>query len=303
MDQSSVSNVVKFVKRHHTSLYDAIDPSKLRLPPNYSVCILGASRGIGENIAYAYAAAGARSIVLAGRASSQTLLATVAAKARSLNPDPTASVTIAPCDLTSSSEVADLARAVRAQIPRLDAVILNAGFSGPVILRMDDGDPADFRTCVDVNYLGTYNVAHWFLPLLKRDAGTEAGTFIVVNAMASLITQGPIANAGYCVGKMAQLRLVEMVAEQYGKEGILAVAVHPGAVLTEMATGAPEEFMPYLVDSPALCGGFCAWLCAEKEKGHWLNGRFVSATWDVEELLSKKEEIVERDLLKFRMAV
>ncbi|KAI1208443.1 uncharacterized protein F4807DRAFT_152188 [Annulohypoxylon truncatum] len=316
MDQDNVKNVLEFVKRHHTSLYEFIEPSKLRLHPNYSVCIIGASRGIGEHIAYAYAAAGAHRIILAGRPSSQTLLGSVAAKARTLNSNPGASVTISSVDLASSSEVADLARMVRAQIPRLDAVVFNAGFSGPVTLRIDDGEPADFRTCVDVNYLGAYHVAHWFLPLLRRDGATSvgvgdgdggegagAGAFIVVSAMAALITRGPIANTGYCVSKMAQLRLVEMVAEQYGKEGVLAVAVHPGAVLTEMAMQAPEEFAPYLIDSPALCGGFCVWLCAEKEKRRWMNGRLLSATWDVEELLSKHKEIVEKDLLKFRMAI
>ena len=31
----------------------------------------------------------------------------------------------------------------------------------------------------------------------------------------------------------------------------------------------------------------------------WLNGRLVSATWDVDELMEKKNKIEEQDLLKF----
>ncbi len=31
----------------------------------------------------------------------------------------------------------------------------------------------------------------------------------------------------------------------------------------------------------------------------WLSGRLISATWDMDELMSKKEQVVERDLLKF----
>lgn len=31
----------------------------------------------------------------------------------------------------------------------------------------------------------------------------------------------------------------------------------------------------------------------------WLNGRLVSATWDPDELLGKKEEIIKGDLLKY----
>lgn len=34
-----------------------------------------------------------------------------------------------------------------------------------------------------------------------------------------------------------------------------------------------------------------------------LNGRYVSATWDVDELEAMKDEIVEGDKLKFRLVV
>lgn len=34
-----------------------------------------------------------------------------------------------------------------------------------------------------------------------------------------------------------------------------------------------------------------------------MTGRFACATWDIEELLSREGEIVERDLLKFRMTI
>jgi hypothetical protein len=46
-----------------------------------------------------------------------------------------------------------------------------------------------------------------------------------------------------------------------------------------------------------MCGAFCVWL--SKEKRMWLNGRLLSAKWDVDELLGKKTSIEEQDLLKF----
>jgi hypothetical protein len=52
-----------------------------------------------------------------------------------------------------------------------------------------------------------------------------------------------------------------------------------------------------LTDSVGLCGAFCVWLSQEKRM--WLNGRLLSAKWDVEELLEKKDSVVEQDLLKF----
>ncbi len=52
----------------------------------------------------------------------------------------------------------------------------------------------------------------------------------------------------------------------------------------------------------ALCGAFCVWITKQKEELQWLNGRFLSANWDVDELLAKKAEIVEKNLLKWRIA-
>lgn len=52
-----------------------------------------------------------------------------------------------------------------------------------------------------------------------------------------------------------------------------------------------------LTDDVGLCGAFCVWLSQEKRL--WLNGRFLSATWDVDQLVEKKSRIEEEDLLKF----
>ncbi|EUC33547.1 hypothetical protein COCCADRAFT_26172 [Bipolaris zeicola 26-R-13] len=93
-------------------------------------------------------------------------------------------------------------------------------------------------------------------------------------------------------------RLVERLAGQYRGEGVLTVAVHPGAVNTEMASEAtPESLRAYLSDDVGLCGAFCVWLSCEKRM--WLNGRLLSASWDVDELVEKKDEIEDRDMLKF----
>lgn len=43
------------------------------------------------------------------------------------------------------------------------------------------------------------------------------------------------------------------------------------------------------------------WLTKGRRK--WLNGRYLSADWDVDELEAKKNEIVKGDKLKNRMVV
>lgn len=287
----------------------AFEPSTNRLPNPLNVLIIGASRGIGAGIAYAYAQAGAANLVLAARSSSKNELASVEQKARNLAPS--VPITCLPVDITSSESVQNLVRDVKEKVGRLDILVLNSGYSGPVILKIDEGDPQDFKDVFDVNVNGTYLVAHHFLPLLRESGGAQ--TFIVVNSFAALVTSGHIANTAYCVSKLAQARLVEYIAEQYGKEGLLAIAVHPGAVLTEMAEQtAPESMIPRrftvvtfeakgltridLTDDVDLCGAFCVWLSHEKKM--WLNGRLISATWDADELSEKRSMIVTEDLLK-----
>jgi hypothetical protein len=56
-----------------------------------------------------------------------------------------------------------------------------------------------------------------------------------------------------------------------------------------------------LTDDVGLCGAFCVWL--SREKRMWLNGRLLSAKWDVDELLEKESNIEDNDLLKFRYRV
>jgi hypothetical protein len=56
-----------------------------------------------------------------------------------------------------------------------------------------------------------------------------------------------------------------------------------------------------MVGTPDLCAVFAVWLTNGQRA--WLNGRYVSATWDVDELLAKKDGIVKDDKLKLRMVV
>ncbi|RYN24196.1 hypothetical protein AA0112_g9117 [Alternaria arborescens] len=283
-----------FTKTIHSKPTAALDPASNKLPKPLNVLIVGASRGIGAGIAHAYAQAGAASLLLAARSSSSQELATVAQEAKNLNPS--VSIKNLEVDITSNASVAQLAKDVKQEVGRLDIVIINSGYSGPVVLKVEEGDPQDFQDVFDVNVQGTYLVAHHFIPILKESDGAK--TFIAINSFGACIVNGHIANTAYCISKFAQARLVEFLSEQYGADGILAVAVHPGAVNTEMADKTtPDSFRPYLTDDIGLGGAFCVWLSTEKRM--WLNGRLLGATWDIDELLGKKTQIEGQDLLKF----
>lgn len=102
--------------------------------------------------------------------------------------------------------------------------------------------------------------------------------------------------SGYQAGKTAINRFTEFVYEEYKDEGIRVFAYHPGGVMTTLASGLPEKFHHFLQDTAELSAGFCLYLSSSK--ADYLNGRYVSANWDVDELEQITEEILTNDRFK-----
>ena len=97
------------------------------------------------------------------------------------------------------------------------------------------------------------------------------------------------------------LRFTEFINAEYGDKGVLAYTLHPGAIPTDMSYSMPSDMLHVLVDTPELASHTILWLI--KERREWLAGRYLSCQWDVEELLARKQEIVDGDKLKVRMVV
>lgn len=148
----------------------------------------------------------------------------------------------------------------------------------------------------DVNIKGTYLPCKFFLPLLLR---SELKTVINL-ASAGGHMVAPSASA-YQTTKFALCRFTEFLHAENAEHGLVAYALHPGGVATELALTMPAWMHHVLVDTPALPADVMVWL--SRERRAWLSGRYVSATWDMEELVGRREEIVQKDLLKFRCAL
>ena len=98
----------------------------------------------------------------------------------------------------------------------------------------------------------------------------------------------------------------EYIHTENAQKGTNAYLFHPGGVLTDLL----REYMPpgseqVAVDSPFLAGGmavcFASELNDEKLDRSWLGGRYVSAVWDINEILERKDEIVSKDLFRLRL--
>jgi NAD(P)-dependent dehydrogenase (short-subunit alcohol dehydrogenase family) len=240
MGDPRVRNMDAFTPTAHTGITPILDPAANRLKRPFTVCVIGASGAIGAGVAKSYARAGCSGLILAGR-DLEKLGAVSSALSESIAEPP--EIHIQHCDIATAGSVRALAEFASSAFPSLDAVVLVSGVSGAVELRITDGSPEDgaWAHVFGTNALGTYHVAHYFVPLLLK---SETKAFMVVGSIAACITKGIIANTKYCVSKFAQARIVESVAAQFTDEGLLAVSVHPGAVESDNAiANAPPQFL------------------------------------------------------------
>lgn len=67
-------------------------------------------------------------------------------------------------------------------------------------------------------------------------------------------------------------------------------------IITDLTT---EFLVPFSKDTHELAGGAAVWLASDDAR--FMNGRYLSASWDVNEVMARKEDIVARDLLKVRI--
>ncbi|KAK8061639.1 hypothetical protein PG994_008005 [Apiospora phragmitis] len=292
---TNVAAVSSFCQKRHSESYPYIDPANADLSAQ-TVVITGASRGIGLCAALSFVHAGCRRLVITARSAPEDRAAELRSEARNLNGAELDVLALA-LDVTDDASVGAAAAKVAEHFGGVvDTLVNNAGYLPPTAL-MGEGDPAEWLACAEVNIKGLYRVSHHFLPLLLRSA--TARTVINVGSQAAhYVVPG---HSAYQTTKFAVCRLAEFMALEYQDQGLVAVAVHPGCLPTELGLSLPKEYHDLLIDAPELPGDTFVWIV--KERRAWLSGRYMEANWDMEEFEGKREDVVKRDVLKFRMVV
>ncbi len=182
--------------------------------------ITGASQGIGKEIAFTFARAGAR-LVLAAR--SAEALEDLAAALRREG----AEVLVVPTDVSREADVQHLIELTQSTYHRIDIVVCNAG----VYIRsaVKDVTLATIRKTMDVNYYGTVSVILAVLPLLLAQRN---GHIIAISSVAG--KKGLPKDAAYAASKFAITGFMDVLRQELHGSGVYASTILPERVDTEM---------------------------------------------------------------------
>jgi NAD(P)-dependent dehydrogenase (short-subunit alcohol dehydrogenase family) len=283
-----------FTKKEQTDTYDFIKPIPNSHKGHY-VMITGTSKGIGAATALSYARAGASGIAVAARSNPSDIEAKLVAAAKEAGSNVPEILNIK-LDVSSEESIQAAAATVKEKWGKLDILINNAGYSSdwePIL----DTDSKDWWKTLEINLNSIYLMSKVFLPLILA---SSQKTIVNVSSVGSINVVN-LGGSAYMVSKHAVNRFTEFLLTEYAKDGLLAYVIHPGGVKTEMGVRMPEHTHVYLTDTTTLGGDTLNWLTRERRE--WLAGRYISANFDLEEVESRKKEIVDGDKLKERLVL
>jgi NAD(P)-dependent dehydrogenase (short-subunit alcohol dehydrogenase family) len=239
-----------------------------------------------QGIAEAFALAGAKAIIITAR----KVEALKDAEAVIKKANPSVEVLPVALEITDESSVEAAFKKIAESYPTIDILVNNAGLFASDGQFLGSADISKWWADFEVNVKGTVLVTRDFLSQLKPG---QPAHIVYLTSGAGLATLP--GGSAYGITKLADIRLAAYVAAEHPH--VRVTALHPGIVHTEMAS---EFFVPYAKDTPALPGSVVNWLTSEEAA--FLRGRYITANWDVNELIARKEEIVEKDLLTVQLS-
>ena len=194
---------------------------------NKVAVVTGGGRGIGQEIARALAAEGAKVAVVSRSESS------CGKAADEINAAFPGSATAYAVDVSDHAAVQELAKKIGEELGTVNILVNNAGVTRDgLLMRMKEDD---WDTVLDTNLKGAFNTVKAFMRVLMKAEDPR-----IIN-IASVI--GLIGNAGqtnYSASKAGLIGFTKAVARELAGRSVTCNAVAPGFITTDMTDELPQ---------------------------------------------------------------
>jgi len=238
-----------------------------------TILVTGGSRGIGEAIVRAAAAAGANVLLHYGksRGAAEGIQSAIGRQRCRL----------IEADLAKPDAAAMLWKMATEAAPRIDALVNNAGISEPVAI---DAEAEAWRNAwariMQVNLYAPAELSKLAIAHFRSHGGGK-----IINVASRAAHRGDAPDQWpYAASKGALVAMTKTIARGYAKDNVLAFAIAPGFTETDMAyKGLDEAGIKRVLSeiplgamaSPQECGALAAFLCSDQVR------HLTGATFDI----------------------
>ena len=182
--------------------------------------VTGAGKGIGREIALAFAHSGAAVVLASRHREALDEVATIVASSHG-------TAMSVPTDITDSAAVRAMVGAALARFGRIDILINNAGTN--YISSLVLSNEQRWKQMFDINVFGVYYCTKAVLPSMIR---AKSGRIINLASIAGVV--GAAHNSAYSAAKAAVIGFTKSVALEVAQLGITCNAICPWHVDTAM---------------------------------------------------------------------
>ncbi len=200
---------------------------------NKRIFITGASSGIGEHLAYAYAKKG---VILGLAARRLELLTQVAEKCRELG----SKTYVYQLDLKSQQACKETANQFIVKSGGIDIVIANAGIAGED--QLSSGDASAINDILTTNIVGVTNTLIPFIPTMK-----EQHSGVLVNLCSAASFTSVLNYSGYCGSKRSTRFILNNWRLSLSNDNIQISNICPGFIETPMTEKAQDKDLIFLL--------------------------------------------------------
>jgi len=184
------------------------------------IVITGAARGIGQEYARSFGAAGARVVAADINDCSVTVDLVKKAGAEAIG---------VKLDVAEAASAIAMAQAATNAFGRVDGLVNNAALYATLRGgRFDTIAEADWDATMAINVKGIWNCCKAVVPAMRQTGG---GSIVNISSLAA--TYGMPFGLHYTTSKAAVIGLTRGLARELGRDGIRVNALAPGTVLTD----------------------------------------------------------------------